>query len=113
MQKLKMMKQTPTQKILKAYEESQTLTGIHKITGYNWQRIAKTLSTEGIVINETQALIIDLHYRGKSAGEISAITGFAMSTVMAYLPRVRPPYLENRSKNAMRIEKYRRKKESR
>ena len=77
------MNQTPTQKILKAYEESQTLTGIHKITGYNWQRIAKTLSTEGIVVNETQALIIDLHYRGKSAGEISTITGFATSTVMA------------------------------
>ena len=113
MQKLKMTKQMPTQKILEAYKESQTLNGIHKITGYNWQRIAKTLSTEGIVVNETQALIIDLHYRGKSADEISAITGFAMSTVMAYLPRVRPPYLENRSKNAMRIEKYRRKKESR
>lgn len=108
-----MMKQTPTQKILKAYEESQTLTGIHKITGYNWQRIAKTLSTEGIVINETQALIMELYSHGKSASEISAITGFAMSTVMAYLPRVRPPYLEDRSKNSMRIEKYRRKKESR
>ena len=75
--------------------------------------IEKTLSTQGFVINETNYLIIVLHYRGKSAGEISAITGFAMSTVMAYLPRVRPPYLENRSKNAMRIEKYRRKKESR
>ena len=60
-----------------------------------------------------QALIIDLYYRGKSAGEISAITGFTMSTVMAYFPRVRPAYMENRSKNAMRIEKYRRKKESR
>lgn len=108
-----MMQQTPTQKILEACKESQTLNGIHKITGYSWQRIAKTLSTEGIVVNETQALIIDLHYRGKSAGEISAITGFAMSTVMAYLPRVRSPYLENRSENAMRIEKYRRRKESR
>ena len=89
------------------------MNGIHKITGYSWQRIAKTLSTEGIIVNETQALIIDLYYRGKSAGEISAITGFTMSTVMAYFPRVRPAYMENRSKNAMRIEKYRRKKESR
>lgn len=71
------------------------------------------LSTEGIVINGTQALIMDLYSHGKSASEISAITGFAMSTVMTYLPRVRPPYLEDRSKNAMRIEKYRRKKESR
>lgn len=108
-----MMQKTPTQKILEACKESQTLNGIHKITGYSWQRIAKTLSTEGIIVNETQALIIDLYYRGKSAGEISAITGFTMSTVMAYFPRVRPAYMENRSKNAMRIEKYRRKKESR
>jgi hypothetical protein len=106
MQELKMM-QTPTQKILKAYEESQTLTGIHKLTGYNWQRIAKTLSTEGIIVNETQAAIIDLHYRGKSASEISTITGFAVSTVMAYLPRTRPAYMENRSENALRIEKCR------
>lgn len=102
-----MMPQTPTQKILKAYEESQTLTGIHKLTGYNWQRIAKTLSTEGIIVNETQATIIDLHYRGKSASEISTITGFAVSTVMAYLPRTRPAYMENRSENALRIEKCR------
>jgi hypothetical protein len=106
MRELKMM-QTPTQKILKAYEESQTLTGIHKLTGYNWQRIAKTLSTEGIIVNETQATIIGLHYRGKSASEISTITGFAVSTVMAYLPRTRPAYMENRSENALRIEKCR------
>lgn len=104
------MMQTPTQKILKAYEESQTLTGIHKLTGYNWQRIAKTLSTEGIIVNETQATIINLHYRGKNAGEISTITGFAMSTVMAYLPRIRPAYLENRSENALRIERCRKRK---
>lgn len=105
-----MMQQTPTQKILKAYEESQTLTGIHKITGYNWQRIAKTLSTEGIIVNETQASIINLYYHGKSASEISTITGFAVSTVMAYLPRVRPAYMENRSENALRIEKCRKAK---
>lgn len=112
MQKIKMV-QTPTQKILKAYKESQTLTGISKITGYNWQRIAKTLSTEGIIINNTQATILDLHHHGKSVHEISAATGFAVSTVMAYLPRSRPAYLEDRSVNAIRIEKCRRKKESR
>ena len=107
------MMQTPTQKILKAYEESQTLTGIHKLTGYNWQRIAKTLSTEGIVVNETQSAILNLYQQGKCPSDISSETGFSLSTVMAYLPRVRPAYMENRSKNAMRIEKCRCKKESR
>lgn len=102
---------TPTEKILEAYyKESQTITGIHKVTGYNWQRIAKTLSTEKIIINSTQALILELHEKGKTIDEISHYTGLARSTVMAYLPRVRPAYLENRSANALRVEKCKRNK---
>ena len=108
-----MIQQTPTQRILEAYRESQTLNGIRKITGCSWQRIAKTLSTEGIIVNETQSVVINLYQQGKHPSDISSETGFSLSTVMAYLPRVRPAYMENRSKNAMRIEKCRRKKESR
>ena len=40
------------EKILSAFEEKQSITGVHKITGYNWQQIAKVLSTYGIVAND-------------------------------------------------------------
>lgn len=101
---------THTERILEAYKECQTITGIHKITGYNWQRIAKTLSTAGIIVNDTQALILDLYEKGKTIDEISKCTGFAYSTVFSYLPRTRPAYMENRSENALRIEKCRKNK---
>ena len=47
---------------------------------------------------------------GKNAKEISEITGYAETTVHAYLPRVRPAYNENISENAKRIKKYRQNK---
>ena len=97
----------PTENVIRAYQEKQTITGIHRITGYNWQKIAKILSTEGIIVNEHQALILDLYEKGKTADEISKATGFAYSTVISYLPRRRPVYNENLSANAMRIKKCR------
>lgn len=102
--------QTATERILEACNESQTLRGIRMITGYSWQKIAKVLSTNGIIVNNTQSTILELHEKGKTADEISKITGFAYSTVTAYLPRSRPAYLENRSKNALRIDKCRKRK---
>ena len=101
---------TPSEKILEEYNECQTITGIHKITGYNWQRVAKTLSTAGIIVNDTQALILDLYEKGKTIDEISKSTGFSRSTVFSYLPRSRPAYMENRSKNALRRERCRKNK---
>lgn len=52
---------THTEKILNAYKIKPTITGIRKITGYSWQKIAKTLSSEGIIVNDSQALILELH----------------------------------------------------
>lgn len=98
------------EKILSAFEEKQSITGVHKITGYNWQQIAKVLSTYGIVANDTHEIILNLYDRGKNAKEISEITGYAETTVHAYLPRVRPAYNENISENAKRIKKYRQNK---
>ena len=48
------------EKILSAFEEKQSITGVHKITGYNWQQIAKVLSTYGIVANDTHEIILNL-----------------------------------------------------
>ena len=50
------------EKILSAFEEKQSITGVHKITGYNWQQIAKVLSTYGIVANDTHEIILKISY---------------------------------------------------
>ncbi len=62
------------------------------------------------VDNDTHEIILNLYDRGKNAKEISEITGYAETTVHAYLPRVRPAYNENISENAKRIKKYRQNK---
>lgn len=98
---------TPTEEILAAYMKCKTITGTHRITGYNWQKIGKTLSTYGIVANDTQALILDLYDKGFTVDEIAKRTGFARSTVNAYLPRVRPAYSENPSVNAVKLKERR------
>ena len=96
--------------ILNTYKEAQTITETQKITGYSWQKIAKTLSSEGIIVNDSQALILELHEKGMTPEEISKMVGYNEKTIMAYLPRVRPVYNENPSINALRIKKCRSKK---
>ena len=62
------------------------------------------------IVKEIQSEIFELQSNGKNAKEISEITGYAETTVHAYLPRVRPAYNENISENAKRIKKYRQNK---
>ena len=103
---------TQTEEILAAYRETPTINAVRKITGYSWQKIVKTLSSGGVIINETHALILDLYEKGVSPEEISKTVGYTKKTIMAYLPRFRPVYNENQSKNALRIKKCRSKKEN-
>ena len=105
------MNMTSTDTILNAYKETQTITGTKKRTGYSWQRVAKALSTEGIIANETQRIILKLYEKGLSADEIATATGYAKSTVDSYFPRCRPIYNENLSRNALRIKRCRSKKQ--
>lgn len=80
---------TSTEIILSAYEEIQTITGIKKKTGYSWQRIAKTLSTEGIVVNETQRIILKLYEKGIICGQrLQRQPDMQKSTVDSYFPEV-------------------------
>ena len=69
------------EKILSAFEEKQSITGVHKITGYNWQQIAKVLSTYGIVANDTHEIILNLYDRGKNAKEILTILSITENTL--------------------------------
>lgn len=102
---------TQTEEILAAYKKIPTINGVRKTTGYSWQKIVKTLSSEGVVINDTHSIILNLYKKGMSIEEISKTVGYKEETIMSYLPRVRPVYNENPSRNALRIKKCRSKKE--
>ena len=98
------------EKILEAYKILKSVKAVHRETGYSWNRIVKSLSSSGVVINETHALILKYHEEGMSPLEISKQIGVNVKTVQSYLPRVRPVYGENRSKNAVKITEWRSKK---
>ena len=95
------------EEIMDAYKTLKSVRAVHKETGYSWNRIVKSLSTSGIVINETHVLILKYYKNGMSLSEIAKQIGVSIKTVQSYLPRVRPVYGENRSKNAMQIAEWR------
>ena len=101
-----------TDTILNVYKEIQTITGTKKKTGYSWQKVAKVLSTEGIIANETQRIILNLYDKGTPVSVIAKTVGCSESTVNSYLPRRRPIYNENLSENAICIKRCRAKKQS-
>lgn len=99
---------TPTETILSTYNSGvYSIKGIAQCTGYSFSKVAKTLSDNGIILTENQEIILRLFYEGKNIDEIVKYTGLSRKTVYQYLPRVQPPYMENRSKNALCIEKCR------
>lgn len=95
------------EEIFDAYKVLKSVRAVYKQTGYSWNRIVKSLSTSGIVINETHALILKYYKNGMSPSEISKQVGVNIKTVQSYLPRIRPVYGENRSKNAIKINEWR------
>lgn len=103
------MKSESTEKILSIYEVTHSVKGVIQDAHYSWNKIVKTLSSEGIVINEKHAMILSLYEKGKSVDEIAKSIGMSVRTVQAYLPRIRPIYNENQSENAKRIKKCRNK----
>lgn len=102
------------EEILKAFNKSGSVKGTVEKTGYSWNRVVKSLSSSGIVINDTHEIILDLCESGMTPDQIAKQLGINVKTVQAYLPRTRPVYGENRSKNATRINEWRnrRKKET-
>lgn len=96
-----------SKEILLSWNVHGTLKSVSKELGCSWMKIAKTLSSEGIIINETHERILDCHYDGMNAEQISERLKISIATVNAYLPRTRPVYNENLSANALRIKKCR------
>ena len=95
------------EEILKAFNKSGSVKGTVEKTGYSWNRVVKSLSSSGIVINDTHEIILDLCESGMTPDQIAKQLGINVKTVQAYLPRTRPVDGENRSKNATRINEWR------
>lgn len=78
-----------------------------KEIGCSWNRVVKSLASSGVIISDTHVMILDMHDAGMSVHEIARQLSLNTKTVQAYLPRVRPVYGENRSKDAKRIKEWR------
>lgn len=98
------------EEILKAFNKSGSVSGAAKEVRCSWNRVIKSLSSSGIVINDTHEIILDLCESGMTPEQIAKQVGISVKTVQAYLPRVRPVYGENRSKNATKINEWRNKR---
>ena len=95
------------EKILKAFNKSGSVSGAAKEARCSWNRVIKSLSSSGVLINDTHKIILDLCDAGMTPEQIAKQVGISIKTVQAYLPRVRPVYGENRSKNAKKINEWR------
>lgn len=98
------------EEILKAFNKSSSVKGTAEEIGCSWNRVIKSLSSSGIVINDTHEIVLDLYESGMTPDQIAKQVGINIKTVQAYLPRTRPVYGEGRSKNAEKIKKWRGKK---
>lgn len=99
-----------TEQILLAWEETLSIKSVEAKTGISWNKIVKTLSSEGIIINDTHKKILEHYKDNKTPEQISNLMKISIKTVKSYLPRVRPIYNENLSVNALRIIKCRKQK---
>lgn len=96
--------------ILQTFNRTQSIKATAKETGCSWQRVVKILSSNAVHINDTHAVILQMHKEGKTIAEIAKEMGISVKTVNAYLPAVRPYYNIDPSDNAIRIKKCRNKK---
>jgi hypothetical protein len=98
-------------RIIKVFEETHSIKKTTKLTVFSWNKVVKTLSTEGIIINETHQQIMDYYNAGKSPEEISVAMNMNVNVVKSYLPRSRPEQgTVKPSENSLRIRKCREKK---
>lgn len=93
--------------IKELYDELGSIKAVSKRIRCSWNRIVKSLSTSGVVINPTHALILQYYEKGLTPLQIANQMNISVKTVQAYLPRVRPVYGENLSKNALKIKRWR------
>ena len=86
------------QEILSYWDSIKSVRGVAIKLGISWQRVIKSLSSLGIITNNTHAKITQYYKEGKSANEIADIMNMNVNVVKAYLPCNRPQYKVNQSK---------------
>ena len=91
--------------IVTTWNDCRTLKQTARRLGISESKVRKSLSTCGIIINDTHQMILNYHNQGKTIEEISAILQTSVKVVQSYLPRTRPLYNINQSDNARRIKK--------
>lgn len=96
--------------ILETYKKLGSIKATHIKCGVSEHRIRKVLTTKGIVINDTHALILDLYENGDSPEQIADNVKLSVSVVRSYIPPKRPLYRIDQSPNAVRIANWRAKK---
>lgn len=97
-------------KICSCYDKTGSVTSVAKKLGVSWCRIVKILSSEGYILSDNHRKIIELHKQGLSKDEIAARVKVSVKTVRCYSPAVRPYYKYKRSKNALKIARWRQNK---
>lgn len=99
------IKSITDQEILSYWDSIKSVRGVAIKLGISWQRVIKSLSSLGIIVNNTHAKITQYHKEGKSANEIADLMNMNVNVVKAYLPRNRPQYKVNQSKNALAVQR--------
>ena len=99
------IKSITDQEILSYWNSIKSVRGVAIKLGISWQRVIKGLSSLGIIVNNTHAKITQYHKEGKSANEIADLMNMNVNVVKAYLPRNRPQYKVNQSKNALAVQR--------
>lgn len=90
-----------------AYRSTGSVRETAREVGCSWNKVVKSLASSGVVISNTHGVILDMHEAGMNAQKIARQLSLNVKTVQAYLPRIRPVYGENRSKDAKRIKEWR------
>lgn len=99
------IKSITDQEILSYWNSIKSVRGVAIKLGISWQRVIKSLSSLGIIVNNTHAKITQYHKEWKSANEIADLMNMNVNVVKAYLPRNRPQYKVNQSKNALAVQR--------
>lgn len=58
--------------IISCYEQTLSIRETAKRVNCSWNRVVKILSSNGIIINDTHKMILDLYDKGKTLDEIAA-----------------------------------------
>lgn len=102
-----MINRITDKQIIELWDDCTSVKSIARAFGVTRFRVTKALSTVGIIVNEKQKQILEYYAKGLSVKEIAKEVKLSEIVVKAYLPRKRPEYGINRSKNALAIERYR------